>query len=142
MNIDELKPGRELDALVAERVMHRSKKHMIIECNDPYYTHCRICHKDNSEWSLEATECEENPPYSTNIADAWEVVEKLYSMGIGYCVERTQTADQPTVYFMPKQPSQKSLIQFVEDMKRWSSLGETLPHAICLGALKILETQE
>ena len=65
----ELPAGRELDALIAEKVMGRVVTHP--EQSSPGYL---------LEWSGDAYEvggARTLPSYSTDIADAWEVVAKL-----------------------------------------------------------------
>lgn len=59
MNIDELKPGRELDALVAEKVFG-------VDVGDIYYDSTM---QEITNFSI--------PHYSTDISAAWEVVEKF-----------------------------------------------------------------
>lgn len=101
-----MKPGRELDALVAEKVMSIPVKQLLAEPGweglDTLYSKVRI------------------PQYSTSIADAWKVVEKLSVMGIYLRVSN------------------------VTGVGRWrcatenqiTDFCETAPHAICLAALK------
>lgn len=63
MNIDEFEAGRELDALVAEKVMGR------ILIPDEVLKH------------TSATNFEDIPAYSTDISAAWQVVEKMLELG-------------------------------------------------------------
>lgn len=67
MNIDKMEAGRELDALIAEKVMGLER----CGCK------CGLFLNEYHEPFLE-------PHYSTDIAAAWEVVEKLNSMGLGW----------------------------------------------------------
>ena len=97
----QLKPGPEFDALVVEKVMG---------------------------WNQQSLK-RPAPEFSTDIAAAWEVVEKLSKQwwvqidqrGVGWFCDLTKrgvdehlpNADRPVVY------------------------AETAPHAICLAALKV-----
>jgi hypothetical protein len=56
-----MKPGRELDALVAEKVMGWTKEELLL----------------NSSPSFRAAYQNGAPFYSTSIEDAWQVVEKF-----------------------------------------------------------------
>jgi hypothetical protein len=102
-----MQAGRELDALVAEKVMGWKVKHM-----DVYGWMYSL--PDRNRWT-------NVPHFSSNIADAWQVVEKarkdfgfidILPYGSGYeTVVRTLNGDIHTKV-------------------------ETAPHAICLAALR------
>lgn len=103
-----MKPGRELDALVAEKVMGRTKPEHFVPKN---------------VWL---------PHYSTDIAASWEVVEKMRSMGFYYSVGsivalggRGPTLTESHAAGFGKR---NALFETVS--------GETAPHAVCLAALK------
>lgn len=88
-----MKPGRELDLLIAEKVMG--------EYHDEY-----LCSAVN--------------PYSTSIASAWDVVEKIKEY------EWTISQDYGPVYS----------VQLGDGENMFSScFGDSVPHAICLAAL-------
>lgn len=97
----EMKPGRELDALIAEKVMGMNVQHGRV-------------------WSQEGKCLRETdlPSYSTDIAAAWEVVEKL-KLGL------LPDGDK----WIAGQADRAGL--------ETSNLcwGDTAPHAICLAAL-------
>jgi len=96
MQVDEMEAGRELDALVAERVMGAVPAHtpgdwMVAVGAPPYYRF------GGSVRGL--------PDYSTNIAAAWQVVERMSEqalpcvmhdgqMWVGefYCITYSHTA--------------------------------------------------
>jgi hypothetical protein len=123
-----MKPGRELDKLIAERVMGqtvgrknfdgfggRAGDPIILTPGGPY------------NW-------EECPDYSTDIAAAWEVVEKLlaepgkgFEISVGHMFKRHKDKSE-TKYWEC----------FIEDEKerRFIEEADTAPHAICLAALK------
>ena len=103
MNYDEKKPGRELDAEVAKKVMGID------------LTGAR------PDLPIRGIGC---APYSTDIAAAWEVVEKL-------------TADEHARSFS---------LSYSYEWAQWTatfmglSTKKSAPHAICLAALKATET--
>lgn len=115
-----MKPGRELDALVAEKVMG-----LTVRSEGRY--HVGPC------FSEEGHHEDIVPYYSTGIAAAWEVVEhfnetmpktwafSLFGSGNDWHVE----IDSNDGRFLQNGPS----IQVFEH-------AETAPHAICLAALK------
>jgi hypothetical protein len=126
-----MKPGRELDQRIAEKVMDWTLENY--ETCQPARTveeYARASRCDEWAWSGRDGEAWEFMP-SENIAHAWEVVEKLDSLGALVCVV-----------------SQYDILQ---DKKRWlvavtfigkkevqcepASMSE-IPHAICLCALK------
>lgn len=99
-----MKAGRELDALIAEKVMG---------LKTPPNERCSCT---NSEWL-----CRKHgtfPRYSTSIADAWEVVEKLGDKD--FRVEK----DYDFEFWI-----------CILGNRRREVRGTTAPHAICLAAL-------
>lgn len=103
-----MKPGRELDALIAEKVMGL----------EPWPE------------QQEAKPCS-CPSYSTDIAAAWQIVKKF---------ER-----EASICSCPYGGWQASFIwldsnPYSNECLEWS-YGETAPHAICLAALKAIETK-
>ena len=89
-----MKLGPELDRLIAEKVMGWPA--------DEWHQSCNDCTK----WSP-----------STNIAHAWEVVEKLRNIMVGPWTHGRWAACA------------------MQDGD-WFSVADTAPHAICLAALK------
>ncbi len=151
-----IKPGKELDKLVAEKAMSlkvcecdhdalRQKAYddYIERCKDPYEYHgspqyfshgsnrtCNYCNK------LYMPVID----YSTNINHAWDIVEKL----------KLETI---TRYYQDKWLCTNVGSDFqhyceIEDRYNYLNdncyceLGETAPHAICLAALKIAENNK
>lgn len=103
-----MKPGRELDALIAEEVMGWR-----IFPDGP-----------NGEMhTIDANQCEcheyDIPHYSTDIAAAWKVVEKLSQIGSVFKDENP---------FWGCALASGEIIQ-----------GVSAPHAICLASLKAVE---
>ncbi len=111
-----MKPGRELDELIAEKVMNlKCKGGHETDDYELYKFPCPLCAPKN---------------YSTNIGIAWEVVEKLDTN-----IElSTMFKQEPKAVFI-SMLSPSLGVTFGEPI--WVEvIGETLPHAICLAALK------
>lgn len=105
---DELKPGRELDALVAEKVMGVKDPQMFPNFGAAV------------------------PRYSTDIASAWLVVEKMRE-NIKDVLTLAGPSDETPKWwatFDKKWHGRAS-----QNLFEWES-GDTAPHAICLAALK------
>lgn len=117
--MDNLKPGRELDALIAEKVMgHEIWKSAFTDM-----------WADNTKGGTVA-------PYSTDISAAWEVVGKLQSMGKSF--EIVWSLDKGNPSFCVSNTDRECIPYpgwaFSDDnivISSWSA-----PHAICLAALK------
>lgn len=121
----DMKPGRELDRLVADKVM-----------GGP------TVYEDIKGYSF-------IPCYSESIADAWLVVEKLRTdldnvarghmapaaMGWGFRLE-TCTETLSSAKWEAKFPMNCSCPPFEEMNEDATAIGDTAPHAICLAALK------
>lgn len=113
-----MEPGRELDALVAEKVMGlRVEWGQDTPCPDcdevGRYCGGRAWCSPCRAWYYSAYK-----DYSTDIAAAWEVVERLVAGG-----ERHFVVEKAGAW----------LVRFREG--DWLP-GETAPHAICLAALR------
>ena len=67
--------GPELDYAVAV-AEGRERKHEIKECEDPFYSYCRICGLGNRDWKLEETVCTKDPDYSTNPAHGQPIFDR------------------------------------------------------------------
>lgn len=117
-----LPPGRELDALVAEKVMGL----------EPWPEQdsrweCKAFRAPIIPQGVEPKPCAP-PNYSTGIAAAWEVVEKL--VALDYRVRVTAYRDNSygvTLSFPLSAGKRDGLFE-----------AETAPHAICLAALKAI----
>jgi hypothetical protein len=126
-----MKPGRELDAMVAEKVMGLGEpKHQLMPCGleslpVAIYTCANCDHETDSRKDVDG--CEYYPPYSTDIAAAWEVVEKLGDKD--FALERW-----PEIPVKFRRPDWKYRATFDRSVN--FSDGTTAPHAICLAALK------
>ncbi len=124
-------PGPELDALVAEKVMGLEVSWWSLHPHpDPDEWHEVLLPDDKGDMPTRQVGGPGGrtvSPYSTSIAAAWEVVEKFVSHGCAAWVE----GDGHTGY-RAGCTSQRG---------RFEAEGETAPHAICLAALKAVETQ-
>lgn len=118
---NSFEPGRELDALVAEKVMGNTLA--------PGPGAMGIV--------VNITELKRIPPYSTDIAAAWEVVEKI---GEGFTLGRSWEkwvctsvpGDMWGCYI--DEPGRYEMLND-GDYFEWA---DTAPHAICLAALKAI----
>lgn len=112
-----MNPGRELDALVAEKVMgwtrteHLGLKRTVWNIPAPSYI----------EWA------DDPPPFSTDIAAAWEVVERLRA---NYSFQISADSSSDWECYLENEDL---------DISHVSARSETAPHAICLAALKTVE---
>lgn len=108
-----MKPGRELDALVAEKVMGQTadvRERWRGNCLCGRSETCAVC-----SWPLS---------YSTDIAAAWEVVEKLDLLAL-YSLEGCEGEWTVRKYYNN------------DEWDEWDDTdGVSAPHAICLAALK------
>jgi len=136
MNIDQMQAGREMDALVAEKAMGISVQLF----GDPCYLVNYCLRKDNGDLYYFKGECplkasreevkELIPNYSTDIARAWEVVEKMKN----YLFVCGRTDDGIwEAYFFPVNSGIGKLSE---------AHGDTAPSAICRAALKAMGVTE
>ena len=129
-----MNPGRELDALIAEKVMglkNIRKDGGFAHFVEPDYVHGNHPQR-NSGIPI--------PHYSTDIAAAWEVVEKISPIRI----EKHERAVGGFIY----------RVSIVSEVNNWEGCGrfpagynwsiekETAPHAICLAALRAVGYKE
>lgn len=127
-----MKPGRELDALIAEKVMGWkwfSRSDFIRDPSDPGFTpwEKRLYPPGfKCEWHVPPRGVQEMQfdikPYSTDIAAAWEVVEKME--GVWDICSRARG----WVVGLAVRSEGSDKIVYAE--------GGTAPHAICLAALR------
>jgi hypothetical protein len=114
-----MKPGRELDALVAEKVMGIN----------PLLFGSLVDYKmPNGSIVTLPYECKS---YSTDIAAAWEVVEKLTQ----FKFKLDQDGFSSWNAFFLEEQEQDDGPAWHEDIE-YEGNADTAPHAICLAALK------
>lgn len=117
-----MKPSRELDALVAEKVMGYERAMMIAPTGGPAQG-CWVRSPDKVFWDRH----DSLPHYSTEISAAWDVVEKLTDGDFSLSIERYHEL-YTEVFLSRKGPDEYRAPAIVA--------GKTAPHAICLAALK------
>lgn len=125
--------GRELDALIAEKVMgwnHSEYSPIRHRCDGKFHTKCGACGKighgncygDGS--GPVQIECDCTPHYSSSIADAWLVVEaaKLFT-------ERQYVLSNEVDWIISEEVSPAGAYGII-------GKAPTIAHCICLAALK------
>jgi hypothetical protein len=119
MNYDEMPAGREMDALVAEKVFGTTAPHRIMAAHHL-------------------------PPFSTDIEAAWEVVEKMRDRMAGVIYFPPSSVEPPRGSWVAGVQDAGSMVAWFEGMLYgdppdqilpWS-YAETAPLAICRAALK------
>ena len=153
MKIDELKPGRKLDALVAEKVMNKDVVWLDLKNEDGVQPHWNVqvldaVPTDGScfvAWDANGTEIlytgQMVPKFSVEISSAWKIIDYFDNdtrdihvspsreMGRWYCyIEDNTQGSWNTDSSWNRQLSFES--------------GESAPHAICLAALAALVGEE
>ena len=129
-----MEAGRELDALIAEKVMG----HRMFEpppMSEP--------------WEVMPDDYRGRPllPYSTDIGAAWEVVEKMRERGKdrkdiaicmdGFSLSQNHVGEDWQDY--PWAPEGGWSATFTDGYNTSGAAALTAPHAICLAALKAVE---
>lgn len=121
-----MEAGRELDALIAEKVMGWSYK--------PYYNGGGEWVKDGRKVAFGGFDGGSLPRYSTDIAAAWLVVEKMGNWhGFDFLVQMLQ----------PRGSNTYEAGWYEQDydgfQPRATGDADTVPLAICLAALKTID---
>ena len=134
--------NREIDALIAEKVMGWVKKTITLAVKNkegyvqsweetclvnPKFPDVDLLHR--LEFSEDQSDKQKMPYYSTSISDAWEVVEKM------------KRHFPSIVYNSSDSNSSMWNISFWKDEfggESWDAIAETAPRAICLAALKVI----
>lgn len=114
-----MKPGRDLDVLVAQKVVGLSLEYINCDGTHIWYSH-------------DAGDYFPTPAYSTDIAAAWEVVKKITS-------QSPVITDWQFSMILPLRTMQSfngCFAKFCYGGGKFESVGESAPHAICLAALK------
>lgn len=129
----KMNPGRELDAIIAEKVM--GQKVMLLTKEQFCVLFSTFYTDSYPEFGYIVGAGKSLPHYSTDIAAAWLVVEKMRLLGFSYCIEQAISEEKPTAWFVPK--SYGAGIHVLEQIaEAISEKSDSLPHAICLAALK------
>lgn len=117
-----MKPGRELDAVIAEKVMGFTL----------------VLGPGEIGIKVNITECKRIPHYSTDIAIALIMVEHITKTTNlnAFQINRPITeGGKWTSNFFEKKEHEINVIYDLEE-------GESVPHAICLAALRAIERNE
>jgi len=138
-----MKPGRELDALVAEKVFDKSwpkggqwirleySRIFNEQCSGQKYVHGGEPHMNDRINDF-------LPAYSTDISAAWKVVEKLTAEG--YCPALVNDDfGHWALSFSGTQPVEEKTNGCISTWCDEVDWADTAPHAICLAALKAVE---
>lgn len=121
-----MNPGRELDILIAEKVMGLnifSNEYLVFEWHLYDLTGAEMCEEESPSGEYRAIK-----PYSTNISAAWEVVEHFRGWDFNIGSLREPALDDWHGWWVS-----------LSGPKRVNICSRSLPHAICLAALKIVE---
>lgn len=127
-----MKPGRELDALIAEKVMGWTFNHCFEQCSNKAFQRCNYCLETTTEMDPLDPKCLGYKPYSTDISAAWEVVEKFKWI-------RLMHGHSGYWSVLIRIYSGSSLLEKKEVIISEIDRCKTFPHAICLAALKAVE---
>ena len=123
--MDYPQPGRELDTVVAEKVMGMAD--VLSKA------------KDQKEYELIRRKISNCPEYSTDIAAAWDVIEKINSLNKStrdFVLHREQCGNYPDLKWKWMAWFRKDRMDENVDFNEWA---ETAPWAICLAALRVVE---
>lgn len=122
-----MKPGSELDAFIAEKVMGLKPLDLPLFSVKDDFDKIVISHVVSEWFDLKTPK-----HYSTDIAAAWEVVEKLRAEEFFFIVSNSEISTG-----LIKIGENKIFASFGKKHRKVeTTVGETSPHAICLAALK------
>ena len=132
-----MKPGRELDKLIAEKVFGEqflpfadwAKTNKLDISNIELGNYAELEHFQLLHQEAEDSWMSSLPQFSTDISAAWQVVEKLENDGFYYIVSN----DLKGVLSRSTWASFGKFGELIIKAK-----GETVPEAICLAALKVV----
>lgn len=133
-----MKPGLELDLLIAKEVMKFDTSPLHHVFGGSYPGVCIYCHQPgwHPQYSPRESPC--CPKYSTSISDAWQVVEKLKPHE-DY-VEFHLTDDEHSSIAIWAEAEGVYFSGFCLGTGEECAAGESAPHAICLAALKAVRS--
>jgi len=134
LNIDEMQAGREMDALIAEKVMG-----LILDSDNPFMANIVVFEANTGE---NTGHTQNLPHYSTEMAAAWEVAEKMpMPLELAKSYEKVYNVG-PRGWQVCWCPNEMSQCEGCNDDCRCTSgndvWAESAPLAICRAALKIL----
>lgn len=139
MNIDELEAGPLMDALVAKKVFGIENPW---DGRPRHYAICPDCTwKGGDVLVVDCGRHQGSPkPYSTDIAAAWEVIEKLRGEGVFFSVK----SEAPILEGPCADTSKYRIQEWDREYQRYKPgiAGETAPEVICKAALKAVGYRE
>ena len=144
MNIDEMVAGPELDVIIAKTIFSCDARLTRMGWNDDGGPILGLCYCENAPHSY--TEC--NHPgllerYSTDIAAAWPVVEKLKDDGLEIHTEYSYDFVARSDYAVCEIWKD---FKSIDPPREWEEIADadanTMPLAICRAALKAVQSQE
>lgn len=129
-----LKPGPELDQLIAEafdipkdpECPHCAEQEWMVDQEDDTFT-CHFCGFTRLMTEMPHQE------FSTDIAEAWAVIEELTSHD--YVKVKLSTSKFHGDYCSIIAPDKSQIPEGLTIRDTLAILGESLPHAVCLAAL-------
>jgi len=133
MNINEMTAGREMDALIAEKVMGYTLSGLSL----PAYPKYKLFDIESGEFSGYVKEV---PHYSTDIAASWEVVKHMKKQGWSFRFSNNAYADgqNAAAFYRAFRGLGRDILSglYVYEDKAWAVGGEC--SAICRAALKAM----
>lgn len=148
-----MKPGPELDKLIAEKVMKIKPKKIHIATDDngksaaasenrngpfPDHNSIRDWIEDHPPYTLGVWLTYE--PYSTSIAASGDIIKELKKKNWGVCLE-SGTDNNKWTFWIVKDPTGPG-VHKVECHHPFVATHETIPMAICLASLKAVQSTE
>lgn len=132
-----MKAGRELDALLAEKIFGCK-----VDREKRFYEVTMFCGCPGRQHDSDSDRVEGIPWYSTDIAAAWQVVDHVrYSVRNGRFVVRAPEGPAPA-YWSAGYEDTSSEPGYGDSIHHWLVEGETAPHAICLAALRVIGVRD
>lgn len=143
-----MQPGRELDALVAEKVMGFKRFNQPPDYDGNYggepvlFPPGVVPEKSGWQWPPKGrvSMTSLTPRYSTSIADAWQVVEKLRKEMC--CLKFYSDHDYIWECYGIKDDDDEDHNNLCIVTYKIYAQSESLPHAICLAALKAVGSHD
>lgn len=135
MNVDQMTAGPELDEIIAIKVMGLHKV-MGESCKEG------AVWKDRRGLKVSG---HRPPRYSTDMGDAWEIVEELRLLRITLSVSSIEPFDPKVRYCEPFNHDEKYQVQRWNDDEQLFDnpvYGKTAEEAVCKVALKIIGSQK
>lgn len=112
-----MKPGRELDCLVVEKVLSIPRNDTRCGYGKIYWEDGHLGSLTRPVWRWNGSGFRQDFQPSTDIAAAWELVNRLISKGEIFRISKWGT-------------------DWEAEFAPYSGIGESAPHAICVAALK------